>query len=129
MIVLVCGGRGYGGTKEEQAHIYSTLNGIHVDTPIEKIIEGGATGADTWAYEWAMDSSIQVKVYPANWNKYGKSAGHRRNAEMLKYEDVDLVVAFPGGAGTASMVHMALNKGIEVKRCDDLSINQNQVVL
>jgi hypothetical protein len=129
MIVLVCGGRDYGGDYEEVAHVFSVLTDVHTNTPIDKIVQGGAKGADRLAYMWAEANDVIYTTYKANWEKYGRSAGHRRNADMLKQEDIDLVVAFPGGAGTASMVHMALNKGIEVRRFDDLSINQNQVVL
>ena len=129
MIVLVCGGRDYGGTMDTIGHVYSVLNKIHEDTPISKIVQGGAKGADNLGFCWGEDNGIPTKTYMANWEKYKRAAGHRRNAEMLKEEDIDLVVAFPGGAGTASMVHMALNKGIEVRRFDSLSINQNQVIL
>lgn len=54
-------------------------------------------------------------MYPANWLKYGRMAGAMRNQQMLDEEEVDLVVAFPGGKGTADMVRRARAAGIEVR--------------
>tara|TARA_R110000803_G_scaffold73439_2_gene137278 strand:- start:1359 stop:1751 length:393 start_codon:yes stop_codon:yes gene_type:complete len=130
MIVLVCGGSDYGHTDhKEQAHIYSVLNTLNTDSAIDIVVSSCSKGTDTQAMLWAGDNNIMVHVHSTNWTKYGKSAEPRRNAEMLKSEDVDLVVAFPGSAGTQDMIHKAITKGIEVMYCDKPSINQNQVVL
>ena len=49
---------------------------------------------------------------PADWTKHGKAAGPIRNQKMLD-ECPDLVVAFPGGKGTADMVRRAMKAGID----------------
>lgn len=49
------------------------------------IIEGGAKGADSLARQYAAERNYECKEFPADWNKYGKSAGYRRNEEMHKY--------------------------------------------
>lgn len=48
------------------------------------IISGGARGADTLARVYAFERDIPFEEYPAKWDVYGKSAGYRRNAEMVK---------------------------------------------
>ena len=50
---------------------------------------------------------------PAQWGKFGDAAGPIRNAKMLE-EELDLVVAFPGGAGTADMVRRSKKAGFKV---------------
>ena len=51
------------------------------------IIEGGAKGADLLGKRFAKYNNIECKEYKADWNKYGKSAGYRRNAEMVNQLD------------------------------------------
>ena len=48
------------------------------------LISGGARGADSLAEAYAVARKIPIKVMHADWNKYGKSAGYRRNEEMHK---------------------------------------------
>ena len=79
----------------------------------EMIIEGGAKGADTCAFWWAKKNGIKIKTMKADWEKHGKSAGSIRNQAMLN-ERPDLVIAFPGGAGTADMVKKAKTRGVDV---------------
>lgn len=111
MRVLVCGGRDY----RDRFMVCVTLDNL-VDErgEISAIIHGGATGADEWAHEWAVGSWCDVDVYPAEWQRHGKRAGPIRNARMLAEGKPDLVVAFPGGRGTADMVRRARAAGVEV---------------
>lgn len=109
MRVLVCGGR----TFSDWPWLYEELNKIHAKTPITMVIHGAARGADAQAGAWARDVAIPCLSVPAQWDRYGKSAGFIRNAQMLTY-DPDLVVAFPGGSGTSNMISKANGKGIPV---------------
>jgi UDP-N-acetylmuramoylalanine-D-glutamate ligase len=77
------------------------------------IITGGATGADRSAADWAALEFTDYEEYPANWKKHGKAAGPIRNKQMLD-SGVDLVIAFPGGAGTANMVKQAKKAGVKI---------------
>jgi hypothetical protein len=54
--------------------------------------------------------------FPANWKQYGKSAGYRRNTQMLEEGKPDIVIAFPGGRGTEMMCEIAETAGITVRR-------------
>lgn len=108
--VLVCGGRDY----EDWLTLKRTLDHIHIDHTITAIIHGGATGADAMADDWAKSRGITIKAYPVTkeeWRMIGLSAGPRRNARMLKTEQPDMVVAFPGNKGTADMATKAFDAG------------------
>ena len=111
MRVLVCGGR----TFADKAHMISCMDAVHsTEGPITQLIHGGANGADTMSGEWARTRNVPVKVYHADWRKHGNSAGPKRNQLMLIDGKPDLVVAFPGGKGTAHMVRIAKAAGVTV---------------
>lgn len=103
--VLVCGGRKF----SDRDALFYALDKFS----ISKIINGGADGADRLSTLWAKSREIDFKEYPADWSK-GKAAGIIRNAEMLKEEKIDLVIAFPGGNGTKDMVERSKRAGVEV---------------
>jgi hypothetical protein len=117
MRVLVCGGRDY----TDNVNVYNTLDkllnpnneplppGNHV------VIHGGARGADLLADEWAVTNWVSIKEYKADWARWGKYAGPIRNKQMLDEGKPDLVIAFPGGKGTANMIKQAKEYGIEVR--------------
>lgn len=107
MKVLVCGGRDYFDYGRIQAALESRTS------PIDMVIHGDASGADQLAGRWArLNGILEVRV-PANWEHYGRRAGAIRNIGMLKLEP-DLVIAFPGGRGTAHMINVARRAGIPV---------------
>jgi hypothetical protein len=109
MIVLVCGGRGYSDIE----YMFRALDRIHERYPIDVLIQGGATGADRMAGNWAKLKQIHVAEVAAMWSQHGKAAGPKRNRAMILLKP-DLVVAFPGGSGTADMVLQAKLNGIKV---------------
>jgi hypothetical protein len=74
------------------------------------------------AGECAKQAGLSIEVYPADWKKHGRSAGPIRNQHMLDVGKPNLVIAFPGGRGTADMMKRAEKAGIEVRRievCED----------
>lgn len=113
MIVLVCGGRDY----NDYTNVFRTLYRLHGDHEITLIVHGGAAGADALAEKFAKEREIPCLRVPAKWSKYSKGAGPRRNAQMLDFMGIhpDLVVAFPGGPGTANMVKLARNSGVGIE--------------
>lgn len=110
MKALVCGGRDFADWR----HLQATLEAIHSRRPISLLISGGAKGADDLAARWGLFAKLPVCVFPANWRHIGKAAGPIRNQQMLDHGKPDLVVAFPGGSGTAHMVRIAREAGVEV---------------
>jgi len=116
MVVLVCGGRAYVNAD----HVFKVLSDIHAKTPIAWLIHGAARGADTFGENWAKEFQIDYTGVPAQWDKYGRKAGPMRNVSMLnllKNAEVAMVVAFPGGKGTAHMVKISKEAGLSVIEC------------
>lgn len=94
--------------------VYAVLNKLHREAGIGCLIEGGALGADRLAQDWANGTGIPVETYEADWENQGSFAGPARNARMLAEGRPDLVIAFPGGRGTADMMRKARKAGVEV---------------
>lgn len=109
MRVLVCGGRNF----RSPAQVSRELDRLHAEQPITALMQGGATGVDRFAKEWAASRRIQRFMCTANWQAHGNAAGPIRNQRMLDWKP-DLVVAFPGGRGTADMVARAKASGVKV---------------
>ena len=110
MKVIVCGGRDYANVE----FLTLVLDELHAKMPISQVIQGGAKGADSLAFDWAIRTKgVSVTTHHAEWEKYGRRAGPIRNGLMLE-DCPDLVVAFPGGRGTADMVRQAKAAGIQV---------------
>lgn len=108
--VIVCGGRDF---KNYEVG-FSVLDQIDQEHAyISMIVHGNASGADTIASAWVHCNKRQEWPFPAEWSKYGKSAGPRRNKQMLG-SGATLVIAFPGGKGTRNMVKQALAAGLQV---------------
>lgn len=115
--VIVCGGRNY----SDSDNVWKVLDELHERRRINCIIHGGATGADTFAGRWATGRGVLCTVFritPIMWSEYGLAAGPIRNKRMLKelmLYGKKIVVAFPGGRGTANMVNIAgKSAGVEI---------------
>lgn len=112
MKVIVCGGRNF----RSPAQVWKELDRLHAEFGFTALMQGGATGVDGFAREWAARKpEVHRYVCKAEWDKYGKAAGPKRNARMLEWKP-DLVIAFPGGPGTANMVAQATEAGVKVHR-------------
>lgn len=110
MRLLVCGGRGYA----DRRTLFDTLDALHGQMPVAVLIHGAARGADALAGEWAALRGVPVSAYPADWKSFGRAAGSIRNQTMLDDGRPEMVVAFPGGRGTADMVRRARKAGYPV---------------
>lgn len=108
--VLVCGGRDY----TDKARVWRELDLIEEEHGICLVIHGGAPGADDFAESWAHAHGVPNRWFAPEWEKYGKAAGPIRNQRMLDEGKPTLVLAFPGGKGTADMVRRALVQGLDV---------------
>ncbi len=82
------------------------------------IIHGCATGADSISGQIGREYDLLVVEFPANWNKYGRTAGPIRNKQMLDEGKPDLVLAFhtdiKNSKGTKNMIQQAEKRGIKV---------------
>jgi len=120
MRVLVCGGRDYNDGPAVSAAM------APIAYRVEVLIEGGAVGADRQGKMWAMRRDIPVETFAADWKRYGNRAGPIRNQRMLDEGKPDLVVAFPGGRGTADMVRRAKAAGVEVREVFPVSLPKDE---
>jgi hypothetical protein len=75
------------------------------------LLVGDAAGADALARAYGKSAGWDIEVFVAEWDVYGPSAGPLRNAEILKWEP-DVLLAFPGGSGTANMIEQARRAGV-----------------
>lgn len=110
MRVLVCGGREYSDRNRVRKELMKLKP--------TRVIHGNARGADLLADAWARSVGVPADAYQAEWSKHGKFAGPLRNQRMLDEGRPDVVLAFPGGRGTADMVRRARAAGIKVIECE-----------
>lgn len=69
-----------------------------------EIVSGGAHGVDFCGERYAKKRNLALKVFPAEWDKYGKRAGFLRNEEMAQYADALIAVWDGESRGTAHMI-------------------------
>jgi len=102
--VIVAGGRDFFNYELLESKLNRILQNI---TDEIVIVCGMARGADTLGERYAKANGIRVEYYPADWNKYGKSAGYIRNEQMAK--NADALIAFWDGKskGTKNMIDLA----------------------
>lgn len=126
MRVCVTGGRDF-TSYEQRMWLYAGLNLLHeLSGGIVEIIEGGANGADLAAKNWCewrrgCGDRIKHTPVPAEWGKYsaGLKNGQKNPAGMIRNNQMaamkpDVVLATPGGDGTAHMVGAARKAGCKV---------------
>ena len=108
MRVLVCGSRHFTD--------YQLLKETLESYDITEIISGHARGADSLAEVFATEKQIPKRIFPADWERYGKRAGPIRNAQMLREGLPDMVLAFlgPNSRGTKNMINQAEKAGVPV---------------
>ena len=79
------------------------------------IISGTAKGADKLGEAYAAQRGYEVEKYPANWDKYGRSAGYRRNCEMAEVADACVCFIVNNSKGSTHMANIAEEKGLLTK--------------
>ncbi len=106
MNIAIVGSRGF-----EQRHVIEqSIRRWMVLAPEGiTIVSGGARGADSIGEQIAKELSLPTIIHLPDWNKFGKSAGFKRNALIVR--DADVVLAFfapgPRSNGTANTVASA----------------------
>ncbi len=87
----------------------------NIKTQITEIVSGGARGADKLGEQYAIERAYTIKQFPADWDRWGKSAGYNRNAEMAEYADA--LIAFWDGSskGTKHMIDLAKKNNLKIK--------------
>jgi hypothetical protein len=106
---------------------------LHRTRGVTLLIAGGARGADSLAEEWAKAQAIPCDL-SASWDGLGRKAGPIRNQHMLDEGRLDLVVAFPGGSGTADMLasrrsRLVSGRSVRISRAISSMISQTTALL
>jgi len=108
MKIIIAGGRNF----DNYELLKNTCNNLK--EKITEIVSGKARGADSLGERWASENNVPVKLFPANWELYGKRAGYLRNTEMSNYAE-GLIAFWDGESkGTKHMIDTANSKGLEV---------------
>ena len=80
---------------------------------IEYIISGGAKGADSLAEQFALENNIKTIIFKPDWDKYGKSAGFKRNIDIIN--ESDIVFVFWNGISKGSKHDINIAKEMNKK--------------
>lgn len=87
MNIIVAGGRDF----NDYPKLCYTLSKQFATVAEPVIVCGEARGADSLGRKYAEEFNIPILSYPAEWDKYGKSAGYKRNEQMAKVADTAIV--------------------------------------
>lgn len=108
MRVIIAGSR----TISDKATLFQALSLFKGS--ITQVVSGTASGADKLGENWAIANKVPLRKFPAEWNKYGKAAGYKRNEEMAQNADA-LIALWDGiSRGTKHMIDIALDHGLIV---------------
>ena len=106
---LICGGRGFSDQEMFDAVMSDLVGAWGMPAAI---VHGVGGKADAMAGAYAHRYALTEHRCPADWEKHGRAAGPIRNQEMLDRHKPKVVVAFPGGKGTADMLARSRKAGI-----------------
>jgi hypothetical protein len=90
--------------------LYSTGIPLPLNTWISEIISGGAKGVDTLGEKFARENKIDLTIMEANWDRYGRAAGPRRNFRMAQYGTHLLAIPQSTTGGTQNMMDTMLTE-------------------
>ena len=109
--VIIAGSRGF----QDYELLKSKCDKILQNFEEIEIVSGRARGADALGERLALERGYSIKLFPADWDKYRKSAGHIRNAQMADYGDC-LTLFWDGTSkGSEDMLALARKKGLKIR--------------
>lgn len=112
--VIIAGTRDFNDYAFLKKNLDYFLQGINPNNEEIEIVSGNARGADKLGERYAKEHNLPVKLFPANWDKYGKQAGYLRNQEMANYSDVLIAFWDEKSKGTKHMIDIAKKQGLTV---------------
>jgi len=113
MHVIVAGSRSVLDYEYVKACLDNILGDEYADIII---ISGTAPGADRMGSRWALQTpNAQLCEIPAQWDRYGKSAGFRRNEDMARIANYAIVFWDGESKGSSHMIAMAKRHDVMVK--------------
>jgi len=114
--IVIAGCRDYKNYEEAKKYIDYCISKIKTKYTLI-FVSGGCRGADSLGERYALENGYKVERYLAEWDKYGKSAGPKRNEKMAQMSDYIICFWDGGSKGTKSMIKFAkqFNKPIRIK--------------
>ena len=112
--VIIAGTRDFNDYAFLKKNVDYFLQGINPNNEEIEIVSGNARGADKLGERYAKEHNLPVKLFPANWDKYGKRAGYLRNQEMANYSDVLIAFWDEKSKGTKHMIDIAKKQDLTV---------------
>jgi hypothetical protein len=103
--VIVAGSRGF----VDYQFLKYKLDKLLINKSDVCIISGGAKGADT------KEHDMHLLIFKAGWDRYGKSAGYKRNTLMAKQADACVVFWDGKSKGSKHMIDIAKEFEIPVR--------------
>lgn len=79
------------------------------------VLCGEARGADSLGKRYALEKGFSVLSFPADWKRFGRSAGVLRNREMSKNADACVVFWDGFSRGSANMIAEAKRAGLALR--------------
>lgn len=80
-----------------------------------EVVSGKARGADSLGERYAKEYSLPIAEFPADWDRFGKSAGFKRNEQMAQYADAVIVFWDGKSKGSQHMINIAKNKDLPLR--------------
>lgn len=111
MKVIVAGGRDY----DDYQLMENRLDYLLQNKDDVTIVSGTARGADKLGERYANQKGFEVIEMPANWDKYGKSAGYKRNEDMAKIADAAVIFWDGESRGSKHMIDLAHKYNLKVR--------------
>lgn len=117
--VLICGGRHFKDYDLLKATVTKAVISRGFQLQNAEIISGNCLGADMLGERYAKEHNTALKLFPAQWKRFGKAAGPIRNKLMIDYIDSfknKVVIAFvsPSSKGTRNTISLAQKLSIDV---------------
>ncbi|MBE6947851.1 MAG: DUF2493 domain-containing protein [Ruminococcaceae bacterium] len=112
--IVIAGSRDYDDYTEAKQYIELCISQIKNKYTLI-FVSGGCRGADMLGERYAEENGYPIERYPAEWSKYGKAAGPKRNIKMAQISDY--VICFWDGRskGTKAMIDYARSMGKPLK--------------
>ena len=89
---------------------------------ITHLVSGGAAGPDQWGEEAAGNYHLSQTIYKPDWETYGKSAGFRRNYDIINEANYVLIFWDKTSKGTEHDIKLSRkqNKAYEIFIWDNI---------
>lgn len=87
---------------------------LNLQAEIDKVRVGDASGTDNLAHIFCRKHEIEIRIFKAKWNKYGKAAGPIRNRRLIKKSDHLIAFLSKHSKGTKDSIKYAKSLNIPV---------------